>query len=116
LLLIMAFTLFAAPPATRTENVVDRIHGVDVRDPYRWLENGESPEVKAWTDDQNRRMHERLDAVPGRAWLEERLWKWQETGSLGAPVVRGKGKASRHFYTRRESKQNQPVLYVREGR
>jgi len=111
----MAFTLFAAPPATRTENVVDKIHGMEVRDPYRWLENGDSPEVKAWTDDQNRRMRERLDAVPGRKWLEERLWKWQETGSLGAPVVRGKGKSSRHFYTRRESKQNQPVLYMREG-
>jgi prolyl oligopeptidase len=116
LLLIMAFTLFAAPPATRTESVVDKIHGVEVRDPYRWLEHGESPEVKAWTDDQNQRMRERLDAVPGRQWLEERLWKWQETGSLGAPVVRGKGKASLHFYTRRQSKQNQPVLYVREGR
>ena len=112
----MAFTLLAAPPATRVENVVEKIHGVEVRDPYRWLENGESAEVKAWTDGQNRRMRERLDAVPGRKWLEERLWRWQETGSLGAPEVRGKGKTARLFYTRREGKQNQPVLYVREGR
>jgi len=112
----MAFTLFAAPPATRIENVVDTIHGVEVHDPYRWLEHGESPEVKAWTDEQNRHMRERLDAVPGRPWLEERLWKWQETGWLGAPFVRGKGKSSLHFYTRRVNKQNQPMLYVREGR
>jgi len=112
----MAFTLLAAPPATRTEDVVEKIHGVEVRDPYRWLENGDSAEVKAWTDAQNRRMRERLDVVPGRRWLEERLWQWQETGSLGAPEVRGKGKTARLFYTRREGKQNQPVLYVREGK
>jgi prolyl oligopeptidase len=111
----MAFTLLAAPLVTRAENVVEKIHGVEVRDPYRWLENGESAEVKAWTDEQNRRMRERLDAVPGRQWLEERLWRWQETGSLGAPVVRGKGKTTRLFHTRRAGKQNQPVLYVRDG-
>ena len=112
----MVATLLAAPPATRTENVVEKIHGVEVRDPYRWLENGDAPEVAAWTAEQNRRLRERLDAVPGRQWLEERLWQWQETGSLGAPVVRGKGKHTRLFYTRRDGKQNQPVLYVRDGR
>ena len=112
----MIAALLGAQPTTRTEDVVEKIHGVEVRDPYRWLENGDSAEVKSWTDAQNRRMRERLDAVPGRAWLEQRLWQWQETGSLGAPVVRGKGKAARLFYTRREGKQNQPVLYVREGK
>jgi prolyl oligopeptidase len=115
-LAIMVATLLAAPLATRTENVVEEIHGVEVHDPYRWLENGDSPEVAAWTAEQNRRLRERLDAVPGRQWLEERLWQWQETGSLGAPVVRGKGKRTRLFYTRRDGKQNQPVLYVRDGR
>jgi prolyl oligopeptidase len=112
MLAIMAFTLLFAPPATRTENVVEKLHGVEVHDPYRWLENGESAEVRAWTAAQNRHVREVLDAVPGRKWLEARLWQWQETGSLGAPVVRGK----RLFYTRRAGKQNQPVLYVRTGR
>ena len=112
----MAFTLLAAPPATRIENVVERIHGVAVRDPYRWLESGEDAEVKAWTAAQNRYLRERLDAVPGRTWLEERLWRWQETGSLGVPVVRTQGRKVRLFYTRRDGQQNQPVLYVRAGR
>jgi prolyl oligopeptidase len=113
---IMVATLLAAPSATRTEDVVETIHGIEVRDPYRWLENSDSAEVKSWTEEQNRRMRERLDAVPGRKWLEARLWQWQETGSLGAPVVRGKGQRVRLFYTRRAGKQNQPVLYVREGK
>jgi prolyl oligopeptidase len=104
----MALTLLASPPQTRTENVVERLHGVEVRDPYRWLEDGGAAEVKAWTAAQTRTLRERLDAVPGRAWLEERLWRWQETGSLGAPVARGPWL----FHTRRDGKQNQPVLYV----
>jgi prolyl oligopeptidase len=112
----MALTLLAAPPATRIENVVETIHGVEVRDPYRWLENGDAPEVKAWTQAQNRYLRERLDAVPGRAFIEERLWRWQETGSLGTPVVRTHGRKVRLFYTRRDGQQNQPVLYVRAGR
>ena len=110
-----AVTLLAAVPATRTDNVIEKVHGVEVRDPYRWLEHGDSDEVKAWTAAQNRVLRERLDAVPARAWLESRLWQWQEVGSISAPVVRGKGKATRLFYTRREGKQNQPVLYVRQG-
>ena len=115
MLAIMAVTLLAAPPAARTENVVDKLHGVQVRDPYRWLENGDAAEVRAWTVAQNRYLREQLDQVLGRKWLEERLLQWQETGSLGTPVVRGRGKQARLFYTRREGKQNQPVLYWRAG-
>jgi protease II len=91
-LAIMAFTLFAAPPETRTENVVETIHGVEVRDPYRWLEDSEAPEVKAWTVAQNRSLREQLDVVSSRKWLEERLWQWEETGYLldrknGGPAI-----------------------------
>jgi len=114
-LAIMTLTLLVAPPPTRTENVVEKMHGVEIRDPYRWLEDCDSAEVGAWTAAQNRSLRERLDAVPGRKRLEARLWRWHETGSLGAPVARGKGKGKRLFYTRRTGKQNQPVLYVREA-
>ncbi|HEY5281154.1 MAG TPA: S9 family peptidase, partial [Polyangia bacterium] len=112
----MVATLLAAPPATRTEDVVEKLHGVEVHDPYRWLEQSESAEVKSWTDAQNRYMRKRLDDFPGRQWLEDRLWKWNEIGSLGAPVVRGAGRHARLFYTRRAGKQNQPLLYVRQSR
>jgi len=111
----MALAVSAALPATRTDDVVDKIHGVEVLDPYRWLEEGESAEVNAWTAAQNQHLRAELDKVPGRAWIENRLWQWHETGSLGAPAVRGRGKQARLFYTRRTGKQNQPVLYVRDG-
>jgi prolyl oligopeptidase len=113
---LLSILLAVIPPvATRTEAVVDKVHGVEVRDPYRWLENGDAPDVTSWTEKQNATMRKALDAVPGRKWIEDRLWKLHEIGSLGVPVAKGKGKEARYFYTRRTGKQNQPVLYVRDG-
>ena len=43
----------AAPPATRKSPVVDRYHGVEVVDDYRWLENRDDPAVNAWSEAQN---------------------------------------------------------------
>jgi prolyl oligopeptidase len=41
------------PPATPTHPVIDTIHGVAITDPYRWLEDQNSPETRAWIDAQN---------------------------------------------------------------
>jgi len=115
-------TAAAKPPATaptRKDDVVDRLHGVDVADPYRWLEDSDAPEVQAWTDAQNAATRRALDRVPGRAALEQRLWQLYEIGYVGVPVSRAIAPsataARRYFYTRRDGKQNQPVLYVRDG-
>jgi prolyl oligopeptidase len=106
----------AAPPVpTRTDDVVDTWHGIKVPDPYRWLEKSDSDEVKSWTDQQNKHMRALLDGVPERQRLADRLWQLYEIGSLGVPVVKGEGKKRRYFFTRRTGKQNQPVLYLREG-
>jgi prolyl oligopeptidase len=113
---LLSILLAVTPPVpTRADAVVEKIHGVEVRDPYRWLEDGDAADVKGWTDKQNALMRKALDPVPGRKWIEERLWQLHEIGSLGVPVVRGKGKGTRYFYTRRTGKQNQPVLYVRDS-
>jgi prolyl oligopeptidase len=111
----------ALPPVpTRVDNVVETIHGEKVSDPYRWLEASQAPEVEAWTAAQNARTRAVLDAVPGRDALEQRLWELYQIGSLGPPVARprgrgGRGLAWRYFYTRRDGRQNQPVLYQRDG-
>jgi prolyl oligopeptidase len=108
-----------APAPTRKDDVVDRLHGVDVPDPYRWLEDSDAPEVQSWTDAQNATTRRVLDRAPGRAALEQRLWQLYEIGSVGVPVSRavapGPDAGRRYFYTRRDGKQNQPVLYVRDG-
>ena len=105
-----------AVPAARKDDVVDKWHGVDVPDPYRWLEDSDAAEVQRWTDAQNDATRRALDRVPGRAALEKRLWQLYEIGSVGVPVSRPlKAGGRRYFYTRRDGKQNQPVLYVRDG-
>ncbi len=116
LLLILVPTMSADDkkpvyPPSRTADVVDTLHGVAVADPYRWLEDGDSPEARAWVDGQNALTRATLDKVPGRDAIRRRLGQLLEVGSVGTPApVKG-----HYFYTRRDGKQNQPILYVREG-
>jgi prolyl oligopeptidase len=98
-------------PATRKDPVTENLHGVEITDPYRWLENGDSPDVRAWVEKQNHVTEEFFRKLPGRERIRERLNVLLDIGTLGTPHP-AKG---RYFYTKREGKQNQPVLYVREG-
>ena len=115
-LTVVTLLMAAAPVPTRVEPVEETLHGVKVVDPYRWLEKADEGEVEDWTEKQNAFMRKTLDAVPGRKWIEQRLWQLHEIGTLGVPAVKTVGKDKRrYFYTKRTGKQNQPVLYVREG-
>ncbi len=108
------------PPATRIQPVRDSLHGVEVVDPYRWLEGDNAnpdrmgqvtPEVAEWTDAQNAYTRAVLDGLPGRKALEERIRPLMQIGSVSAPTVR----SGRYFFSMREGTQNQPVWYWREG-
>ena len=107
----------APPPvATLAERVVDEIFGERVEDPYRWLEDGASPAVAAWTDAQNARTRAYLDAFPGRDRIHARLRDLLQIGLVTAPEVRvAKDGTTRYFHLARAAGQNQHVLYVREG-
>src|SRR5678815_2289787 len=90
LLVCLPVAAAAKPPAipTHKDDVVDHLHGVDVADPYRWLEDADAPDVQRWTDAQNAATRRALDRVPDRAALEKRLWQLHEIGSVGVPVSR----------------------------
>src|SRR3954463_7958687 len=85
-------------PPTRSEAVSDQVHGVTVPDPYRWLEDSNSGDVREWTERQNELTRKILDSVPGRDKLRSRLDQLLEIGTLSAPQP-AKG---HYFYTRRE--------------
>jgi prolyl oligopeptidase len=91
---------------------VDVRHGVEVRDPYRWLEEGEADEVRRWSEAQGRHTRAALDAIPFASAIRERLRALFSIGLVSAPIVRGE----RYFHQRRAGDQEQPVLYVRHGR
>jgi prolyl oligopeptidase len=98
-----------APP-TRREAVVDVLHGLSVADPYRWLEDGDAPDVAAWVAAQNERSRRALDARPDRrSWLERLVVL------LGLPVSTGVRLAGpRVFALERGGGQKQFTLVVRE--
>jgi hypothetical protein len=60
------------PPATRVDDVRETIHGVVVSDPYRWLEDQNSPETRAWIDAQNACTQIVLKALPGSQAIAKR--------------------------------------------
>src|ERR1043165_2753110 len=60
-------------PDARREDIADRIHGIEVRDPYRWLEDPTAPEVQAWMKAQDEYARSRLAKLPGRDAFAARL-------------------------------------------
>lgn len=99
------------PPATRREAIVETLHGVEVADPYRWLEDGAAPAVQAWMKAQNAYARAHLDALPGRETLEARLAELAYVESVSTPARRG----GRYFYSRRHADKEKAVAYWREG-
>ena len=98
-----------AYPPSRVADVVETLHGVEVHDPYRWLEDGRSPEVQAWAKDQNDFARHQLDQLPGRAWLAKRLHDVSYVDTVGVPERAG----ARLFFLHRKADQEKAVLYWR---
>jgi prolyl oligopeptidase len=98
-------------PATRKDDTIDVLHGVKVRDPYRWLEDETSPEVQAWMRAQDDYARRELSKLPGRDELAQRLGQLFYYDAISAPVHR----KSRYFYTRKHADKERAVVYWREG-
>ncbi len=99
------------PPKTRAEPVTETINGVRVTDPYRWLEDQNAPETRAWIDEQNRYTQSILGSLPGRDAIHKRYEQLLRVDVIMTPTARG----SRYFFTKRRAEQNQAVIYLREG-
>jgi prolyl oligopeptidase len=65
------------------------IHGVEVADPYRWLEDGDNEQTRAWASFQNARTRAALDTLPSRARLHARLSELFRAGTSSSPVIEG---------------------------
>jgi len=108
----MASALTAGgPPATRTDNAKDVLHGVELVDPYRWLEDQKSPETREWIGVQNAYTRSILDKVPGRERLKKRFTELMRIDSVGRPFSRG----GRYFLSRKSADAEQAVLIMRQG-
>lgn len=111
---LMSTALFAQPlpyPETRQDPTIsDDYHGTKVADPYRWLEDDNSEETKAWVTAQNAVTFPYLHQLPKRAELRARLEKLWNYERVGVPFEEG----GRWFFNRNSGLQNQSVFYVTE--
>lgn len=94
-------------PATARGPVVDDYHGVQVADPWRWMEDVDSPEVQQWIAAQNALSLPLLKRLPTRPWLQARLTELYSYERYGIPVRAG----DRYFYLRNDGRQNQAALH-----
>jgi prolyl oligopeptidase len=97
------------PPARR-DDVVDNYHGCSVADPYRWLEDADSPQTRAWVAAENALTEALLAAVASREQIRDRLAGLWDYPRFDVPFERG----GRWFQSRNQGLQDQPVLYVAE--
>jgi len=100
-------------PETATVEHVDIYHGVEVADPYRWLEDDirESEDVDAWVNAQNEVTFAYLESIPEREIIEKRLTELWDYERYGMPYKEG----GLYYYSYNDGLQNQNVVYVQES-
>jgi prolyl oligopeptidase len=95
-------------PETRRGDTVDDYHGTKVADPYRWLEDPDSAETRAWIASQNRVTESFLSQIPARKQIRNRLTELWNYERYGLPWNEGNS----YFFTHNDGLQNQSVLMV----
>jgi prolyl oligopeptidase len=118
--LLLAAALFSAtaahaqspkPPVARQDNVKEIIHGVEIVDPYRWLEDQNSAETKAWVTAENAYAHTLLDGLPSHAAFSRRLMEMLKHDTVGSPREEG----GYYFFTKKGADQDLSSIYRRKG-
>lgn len=98
-------------PNTRKVEQIDDYHGTRVSDPYRWLEDTSSQEVKSWIDEQNLLTQSFLNDIPAKDRIRKRLTALWNYPRVFAPQKVG----GSYFQLRNSGLQNQDVLYTMDS-
>ncbi len=101
-----------APPPTPVEPVTEVLHGVEVTDPYRWLEDQDSPRTRAWLEEQTAYTRAYFDAIPGREQIRERV---RELMAFKEVISEPWNVGDRYFFLKRQEDSEQPVIVMRNG-
>src|SRR5580658_9352629 len=95
-------------PAAQRLDLVEDLFGHQVADPYRWLEDADSPQTREWLAAEQTLWADCQAGLPGRETFAARVRELLRVGSVGLPAWRGMTR----FYTRRDPDQEHAVLYV----
>ncbi|KYF79906.1 peptidase S9 [Sorangium cellulosum] len=101
-----------AYPPTRAVPVKYALHGVEITDPYRWLEDGDAPEVKEWMRAQDAFTRAELARLPEREAIASRLKQLFYIDAVSAPRHR----RGRYFVSRRHATKEKSIVYWKEGK
>jgi len=114
-LLLTSFSIFAADstthfkyPVAPTSNQIDDYAGTKVGDPYRPLENPDSPESRKWIEAENKITFDFLKSIPERDQIKNRLTEVWNYERFGLPFI----EADRYFFSKNTGLQNQNVLFT----
>jgi len=101
-----------APPPTQIEPVTEVLHGVEITDPYRWLEDQNSLRTRKWLNAQTGYTRAYLDVIAGRNQLKERV---KELLAHKEDIAEPWNVGDRYFFMKRQENQEQPVIVLRNG-
>jgi prolyl oligopeptidase len=99
------------PPASEQHPVTDTLNGVTITDPYRWLEDQNSPETRAWIDRENAYTDTVLGNRPEKQLFAPRIEQLLKSDQVALSLYRN----GRIFYVRRAADAEVFSLYMREG-
>lgn len=99
------------PPITHRDSFREILHGVEISDPYRWLEEQNSPETREWIKSQNAYTHALLDNLPYRKHIYDSLARLMRIDSVESPIERN----NRYFFRKKRAEDELRILYVRYG-
>lgn len=98
-------------PQTKKIDTVDNYFGTEVPDPYRWLEDDNSEETKAWVIEQNKLTYSYLDSIPFRDKIKNRLTEIYNYERYSTPYK----KAGKYFFFKNDGLQSQSVFYIQDN-
>ena len=98
-------------PDTKKENIVDDYNGVKVEDPYRWLEDDNSEQTKAWVQEENKVTFDYLSKIPYRDKIKKRIEEMWNYPKYGAPFQKG----DYYYFQKNDGLQNQSVWFTQKG-
>jgi prolyl oligopeptidase len=99
------------PPPSKIQEIKDILHGVEIIDRYRWLEDQNSPETRAWIKAQNEYTEAMLGPLKERDYLRQRLGQLLKIDTISTPQEAG----GRYFFTKRLAQQDLSIIYMRDG-
>lgn len=107
-------------PISQRVDTVDIYHGIEVADPYRWLEDDNSDSTKAWVNKQNKVTNDYLAEIPFRQKIQDRLTQIWDYPKYGMPFKKGdywyfyknNGLQAQYVIYQMESLDGEPVVFL----